>query len=327
LWFVGQYFQKVTFKTSNHSSFGIFAAQYQAMIFLLLSILSSTSLMLIFKYFDRFQVKTFDAIVINYWVAASLSILLDSSGIALKDIPEQAWFLNAIIIGILFIALFNVIAVSIQKIGVSVTTVANKMSLIIPVMFAVLILGDTINEVKIVGIILALVAVYLTSLTDVNKHEEIDKRYALFPLIVFISSGFIDSFFKYNQTYTLGETGTKPFITWIFITASIIGVFVLLYNYIKTKQLPNYKAVIGGIILGIPNYGSIYFLMKCLSLENVQSSVVFPVNNMSIVALSAFSGILLFKERITKTNAIGIGLCIIAIGVIAFSVEIMGIFH
>ena len=297
------------------------------MIFLLLSILSSTSLMLIFKYFDRFQVKTFDAIVINYWVAASLSILLDSSGIALKDIPEQAWFFNAIIIGILFIALFNVIAVSIQKIGVSVTTVANKMSLIIPVMFAVLILGDTINEVKIAGIILALVAVYLTSLTDVNKHEEIDKRYALFPLIVFISSGFIDSFFKYNQTYTLGETGTKPFITWIFITSSIIGVFVLLYNYIKTKQLPNYKAVIGGIILGIPNYGSIYFLMKCLSLENVQSSVVFPVNNMSIVALSAFSGILLFKERITKTNAIGIGLCIIAIGVIAFSVEIMGIFH
>jgi drug/metabolite transporter (DMT)-like permease len=294
------------------------------MIFLLFSILSSSALMIIFKYFDRFNVKTFDAIVVNYFVASGLSILLDTDEFSISNSIEQPWFFNSIVIGILFIALFNVIAISIQKIGVSVTTVANKMSLIIPVMFAVLMLGDSINAVKIAGIVIALVAVYLTSVTDASKHEEIDKRYALFPLIVFISSGFIDSFFKYNQTYTLGENGVKPFITWIFITASIIGLFVLIINYFKTKSLPNYKSILGGIILGIPNYGSIYFLMKCLSIESIQSSVVFPVNNMSIVAVSALAGILLFQERITKINALGVLLCLIAIAVIAFSEEIMG---
>lgn len=291
------------------------------MQFLLLSILSSASLMIIFKYFDRFKVETFDAIVINYWVAGGLSILLDSSGITLAEAPGQAWFLNALIMGILFIALFNVIGTSTQKIGVSVTTVSNKMSLIVPVMFAVLVLGDTLNAIKITGVVLALVAVYLTTYT--NKHEKMDRKYAMYPLIVFIGSGFIDTFFKYNETYTLGSNGMQPFITWIFISSSCIGIVAMAIRYFKNQHLPDYKAVIGGLVLGIPNYFSVFFLIKSLSIKTMQSSVVFPVNNMSIVAVSALFGIFVFREQINRINALGIALCIAAIALIAFSEPIL----
>lgn len=294
------------------------------MQYLILSILSSSSLMIIFKYFDKLRIHTFDAIVINYLVAGALSLFLDTSGIPFEETPSQPWFWNAVIIGILFISLFNVIAVSTQKIGVSVTTVANKMSLIIPVIFTVIVLGDTINFIKITGILLAFVAVYFTTKTE--NRQDIDKRFAMFPLIVFIASGFIDTFFKYNETYTLGDRGLQPFLSWIFITSLIAGVLTLIYRYIKIRQLPQSRAIIGGIALGIPNYFSVYFLLKSLSIKSLQSSVVFPVNNMSIVAVSALAGIFLFREKITTINKIGISLCIISIALIAFSEQIINLF-
>lgn len=273
--------------------------------------------MIVFKYFERFKIHTFNAIVANYYVAATLSIFLDTSGIKLSEGPNQIWFINALIIGVLFIVLFNVIGISTQKIGVSVTTVANKMSLIIPVIFAVLVLGDSLNIIKIFGITLALLAVYLTTKTE--KREDIDKRFALFPLIVFIGSGFLDTFFKYNENYTLGENGQQPFTSWIFLTAAAIGTSALIYNYIKMKSLPDGKSLLAGVFLGIPNYFSIFFLIKSLSIKTIQSSVIFPINNMSIVAVSALAGIFIFKEKITKLNKLGILLCIIAIALIAFS--------
>jgi len=294
------------------------------MIYLLLSILSSALLIILFKLFDRFEVKTSHAIVINYWIAAFLSFGLDDSGLHIAKAINQPWFFSALILGSLFIVSFNVIGVSTIKIGISVTSVANKMSLIIPVLFSILFINDELNAIKIAGIFIALVAVYFTTRKD--DERVIDKKYAAYPLIVFLFSGFIDSFFKYNEVYTLGENGLKPFLSWIFLTAGAIGLVTLILDKINQKQLPNSKAWVAGFILGIPNYFSIYFLLKAISIPNIEGSVIFPVNNMAIVAVTALSGIFIFKEKMSKVNLYGILLCIIAIGMIAFSEEMMFLF-
>ena len=290
------------------------------MYYLLLSILTSAAIMIIFKLFDRFKINTSDAIVINYWVAASLSFGLDASGVSFQGAIHEPWFFHAIFMGILFITLFNIIGISAQKIGVSVTTVANKMSLIIPVLFAVIVLNESLNWLKILGIVIALLAVVLT--TNNSNKQYIDKRYAFFPLIVFAGSGFIDGFFKYNEVYTLGTNGLEPFTGWIFLTASSIGVIVLMIKFVKTRKLPSYKAAIGGFALGIPNYFSVYFLLKALSMKHMESSVVIPINNMAIVGIGAIAGVFFFREKMSKINIMGIALCFIAIALIAFSDQI-----
>jgi hypothetical protein len=58
--------------------------------------------MIIFKLFDRFKINTSDAIVINYWVAASLSFGLDASGVSFQGAIHEPWFFHAIFMGILF---------------------------------------------------------------------------------------------------------------------------------------------------------------------------------------------------------------------------------
>lgn len=281
------------------------------MMYLVLSMLSSAAIMVVFKLFERYRIVTLDAIVVNYGVAAALSFALDPSGIGMHEAMHEAWFGNALIMGVLFISLFNVIGLSAQRIGVSVTTVANKMSLVIPVLYAILFLGESWGIFKIAGLIVALVAVLLS--TRKNKQEPIDRRYMSFPLIVFVGSGFIDAFFKYNQVHTLGKNGLEPFTGWIFLTAGTLGLLVWIYRSVFLKKLPARNAILGGIMLGIPNYFSVYFLLKALSMDGLESSVVIPVNNMAIVALGAIAGVLLFQEKLNRWNYIGIGLCFVSI--------------
>lgn len=281
------------------------------MLYLILSMLSSAAIMVVFKLFERYRIETSDAIVVNYAVAATLSFALDPSGIGFGDALDEPWFANALIMGVLFISLFNIIGISAQRIGVSVTTVANKMSLVIPVLYAILLLGESYGLFKILGLMAAMAAVILT--TRKNEYHVVERRYLSFPLIVFLGSGFIDAFFKYNQVYTLGKNGLEPFTGWIFLTAGCIGLTIWLYQFFIFKKVPALNALTGGIMLGIPNYFSVYFLLKALSMKDLESSVVIPVNNMSVVALSAMAGIMIFREKLNRWNYIGIALCFVSI--------------
>jgi drug/metabolite transporter (DMT)-like permease len=287
------------------------------MIYLLLSVLSSSAIMMVFKIFERFQIKTTDAIVVNYAVATLLSFRLDSSGIPILQSYTYAWFPHALCMGILFITLFNVIGTSTQKMGISVTTVANKMSLVIPVLFAVWVLNEHLGWYKIAGLFCAAIAVWLSSYKKEATLGE--KKYLYYPLIVFLGSGAIDAYFKFNEEFTLGKNGLEPFTGWIFLTAGCIGLGYWIIRYLNSKEIPAGNVIWAGILLGIPNYFSVYFLLKALSLNHLDSSVVIPVNNLGVVALGALAGIFFFRERPNKFNAAGLLLCFIAIVLIGMA--------
>ena len=75
----------------------------------------------------------------------------------------------------------------------------------------------------------------------------------------------------------------------------------------------NIKSIVGGLFLGIPNYYSMYFLIKALQSKNLESATVFTLINIGIILLTTFFGILLFKEKLLKQNYFGIALAIIAV--------------
>ncbi len=273
--------------------------------------------MVVFKIFERFRIKTTDAIVVNYAVATLLSFGLDSSGIPILQSHTYAWFPHALCMGILFITLFNIIGISTQKMGISVTTVANKMSLVIPVLFAVWILNENLKLHKTIGLICAASAVLLSSFKETQSPG--NKKYLYYPLIVFLGSGTIDAYFKFNEEFTLGNNGLEPFTGWIFLTAGCIGLGYWIIRYFRTNEIPAGNVIWAGILLGIPNYFSVYFLLKALSIKDLESSVVIPVNNLGVVAVGALAGIFFFRERPNKFNIAGLILCFIAIVLIGMA--------
>lgn len=292
------------------------------MIYLLLSVLSSSVIFVIFKLFERFKINTLQAIIFNYFFAFSAGMFVDAQPLDPIKVVSEAWFLGTFILGFMFISVFYLAALTTQKSGLSVVSVATKMSVAIPVLFGIILYNESTGWIKITGIILALVAVYLTS---IKKKEgiKIKKRNLIFPLLVFFGSGIIDTTLKFLETSYVAEADVALFSSTIFAIAGTIGVFILLFQKLRGNLNFSFKNVIGGVALGIPNFGSIYFLVLALRTEGMESSTIFPINNVAIVMISTFLGILLFRERMLPKNWIGILLAVASIILIATSEEWM----
>jgi drug/metabolite transporter (DMT)-like permease len=288
------------------------------MIALTLGIIFTSFLIISFKYFEKYNIDSTLAIVINYFSASLLSYFF-SSPQALTSLFHPDWFLFSIVLGILFISVFRLIDQTTVKAGVSVASVANKMSVIIPVFAAVYFYNDHLSFLKITGILIALIAIYLSSRKNETKSQKVDgKKIFLLSLLVFIGSGIIDTMINYAQKRLISSGETEIFLTISFFSAGVTGLALYLFKLHKTQTNKSYKPVLAGICLGIINYFSIHFLIQALN-SSLESSVVIPVNNIGVVAFSTLFSFFVFKENLSKTNRIGIFLAIIATLLIAFS--------
>jgi len=277
------------------------------MLFLLLCILCSSAIFVIFKLFDIYNINTLQAIVINYFTAFTIGVLSHHSTIVFSEVSSKPWFIGALILAVLFISVFNVMAITSQKNGVSVAAVAGKMAVVIPVLFGVILYNEHLNGQKIIGIILALLAVYFITLK--NKNTTSKNASLLFPVLLFLGSGIIDTTIKYVQTNYVSSEDTSLFSGVLFGLAGLFGIIIYAF-----KPSPiTLKNGIAGIILGAINYYSIYYLLKALDTDKMQSAVIFTINNVTIVALCTLLGLFLFKEKLTTKNWIGIGIAIISI--------------
>lgn len=286
------------------------------MIYLLLSILSSSSIFIIFKLYDRFNVNRLQAIIYNYGIACTCGVLAYKKPIILNELPQYDWFYYTIGLGFVFIAVFNVMAITAQRNGLSVVAVASKMSVVIPIIFGFLLYNESIGWIKILGIILALLSIYLVT---VNPDKIIKSGSLIYPLIVFIGSGFIDTSLKYLETTHVKEGDVALFSASIFATAFCIGIVIILHQLTKKTFKFEIKNLIGGLTLGIVNYFSIFFLIKAIGYKDLESSTVFTLNNVAILLTTAILGVVLFNEKLNTKNKLGILLA--SIGIVLVSVS------
>ncbi|MFD1063655.1 EamA/RhaT family transporter [Winogradskyella litorisediminis] len=280
------------------------------MIYLALSILASTGIFILFKLFKKYNIDTLQAIVVNYITACAAGFLHYNQNINLNSIKNTTWFYAAIGLGFLFIAIFNVMALTAQRNGLSVASVASKMSVIIPVIFGIWVYNEGVGAQKIIGIILALLAVYLSSIKSSRlKAQQKEKATIWLPIILFLGSGTIDT----SINYFAPDDSIPLFSATIFGFAFIIGCAVLLYKSVKFKKYFSPRSIPLGFALGLVNYASIFFLLKALRIEGLESSALFTINNVAIVAISTLVGLLVFGEKISKTNWVGISLALVSI--------------
>ena len=289
------------------------------MIFLALSIIASTLIFVIFRLFASYNINTLQAIVVNYFVACSCGVIGYQNSIELSAIPQYNWFYYTLALGALFIIVFNLMAITTQHSGLSVVSVATKMALVIPIAFGLWYYQEPLGPFKAAGIVLALIAVYLVA---VKKDSGIilQKRNLVFPMLVFLGSGLIDTSLNFLQNDFITDKSLIPlFSSTIFMTAGVIGIMVLVAQKIKGVLVLEFKNIIAGIVLGIPNYFSIYFLVKALRSDLFDSSGIFTINNVGIVIISTLLGIVFFKEQLSIKNWIGITLAVISIALVSLA--------
>lgn len=287
------------------------------MIYLLLSIIATVVLFIIFKLFDRYRINTLQAIVVNYIVAFCIGLFSYKEKVDFAQIISSSWFFGALFLGFLFISVFNVMALTAQRYGLSVTSVASKMSVIVPVIFGIYAYNESIGFLKVLGIFLALAAVYLVSVKEYTSI--ITQKRLVLPFILFIGSGIIDTTIKYVETTYVPKNGIPIFTASIFATAAILGFGVIGYKVFNKSISFSLKNVIAGLFLGVVNYYSVYFLLKALQYKGMESSTLFTINNVAVVALSTLLGLLLFRESMSKKNWMGIVLALLSIALVTIN--------
>ncbi|TAI49082.1 DMT family transporter [Flagellimonas allohymeniacidonis] len=285
------------------------------MLDLALSVLCSSLIFVIFKLFDVYNVQTLYAIIVNYLVAFITGTLLYEGSLNLSEVFAQSWFLGTLALGVLFIVIFNLMAKTSQVAGVSVASVATKMSLAIPVVFGMVLYKEQLSVLQILGIVLALAAVYFASIK--GNARAVPKKALLLPFLVFLGSGIIDTSMKYFEERHLSNEEVAIFSAMIFGAAAFTGLLFILVNLRKKPLKVNYRNLAGGILLGVPNYFSIFFLLRALQNDLFASASIFTINNVAIVMFSTFLGILLFKERMSIKNWSGILLAVVSIVLVA----------
>ena len=286
------------------------------MIYFILVIVLNTLLSVLFKIFPKYNIDTFQAIVFNYITCVITGTWYLGAMPYTTTQMHAAWLPYAIIMGIAFISVFNLIGYCTKTIGITATTISNKLSLIIPVIISIIAYNETSTILRIIGILLAIPAVYFSS----KKTEKVEKQnsWKLIALL-FLLSGLLDSFVKFVETTFLSNTEDQAYYTiYVFSTAAIIGMGILIQNLIRKKTKFAFKNIVAGCILGIPNYFSIYFFIKLLNSHIMNSSAIIPIANIGVVVCAAIAALIIFKERMNKANTIGLLLGIAAILLIAF---------
>lgn len=286
------------------------------MIDLVFCIVSTTLLFVIFKFFARYKVDNLSAIAVNYVVAGLLGLLLCESDRNPLDSIGEPWMWGAMLMGGCFITMFSIIALSSQRVGVGITSVANKMSLVIPVVAGVAFFGEGLTGMKLTGVLLALVAVALSVWP--RREPQFDRKDLYLPVLIFFGSGTLDTLLNYMREYRMQEEHFAHFSAALFFVAALFGIGAVALRVVRGGAGVNRTGLLAGIALGIPNYFSIYFLLRALNLPGLESTVVFPVVNTGIVLLSTLLAFVIFAERPSRVNLFGVMLAGLSIFLMSF---------
>lgn len=289
------------------------------MFYLLLTILANVGIFMAFRSFSQLKINTLPAIVVNYGVCVITGVLyVGFDNLSSEFDPTSKWFISASILGLIFITTFFLMAHTTQVRGVSVATVASKMSLAIPVVFSLFIFKYAVSSLDVwnyIGILLAFVSIWLVSQKGrKSDNSPITFRFLLLPMAIFLLGGLIDTSLNYVNHHFISETIEPIFPIFIFSAAFTAGLIVCLVRKVKF----GWKELAGGIYLGVPNYFSIYFNLKALTAFDNNGAIVYPALNIGIIIGSTLLAILLFKEKLTRLNYIGVFLALVVIFLLSY---------
>lgn len=301
------------------------------MLFLVLSIVLSVLLLLNFRLFPRYDVNTFQAIVFNYPVCFLTGLLLLPAGQSFSIDFAQTWTWLALGLGVGFILTFLLSGTSTQRMGITATSLANNLSLVIPVCFSLFVFGTgskAFDALNYLGLVLAVVAVGLSTYKKGERSAEGEEKTAkprrvganvLLPVAVFLFYGATNTLINYMNLRYIPSTDKTVQVTLTMVVGAIAaGLLMLAVRLVQGRETFQPRSLMGAVTLGVPNFLSFYTLLLALSAFGGNGAFVYPLYNIGVILLAALMAALFFRERLSTANKIGLALAVLAIGLISW---------
>jgi drug/metabolite transporter (DMT)-like permease len=271
------------------------------MFFLILAILCSFTNSLLIKQNEDLGIDTRIVLASNYVSAVFLGWVLTLVN-GVDGLSTQTLLLSGGG-GILWPVSFYMLMWGIRQYGLSLAGAISRLSLSVPILFAVLFLREKVTPNTTWGIIFSFIAVLLLNPGKSDKSLSFDK-YAVwfFPLLILIF-GLVDGWVNVFN-HLAPQTEKYLFITLTFTFSGIIAWIVVIARGININRTAVYR----GLLLGVPNFLSTVFLLESLQTPffSARSTVVYTLFSVSGVILAFGAGNIFWKEKLTKSNVLGV---------------------
>ncbi len=278
-------------------------------LFILLSVSCSLLLAHLLKLGEVKQYKVLNILTVNYVIAFGAAIGINAwNGLdVVPAFPVWFWIFCAFI-GFIFIANFFVLSRSVHLNGVGVSIAAMRLALLVPVLLSVFFYGELLTFSKIAGILLVFGALFMliaarrdVSLTKVGS--------AGLLLLLFFFSGMADASLKIYEEEMSAVASEAHLMSAIFMFSLLFGIAAI----IKTGDIRriNLSEIKLGVSIGVPNLLSSIFLINAFAYFD--ASVVYSVINMLVVMGGALIGLLYWKDKVSRFEAIGMAMAVLAI--------------
>lgn len=283
------------------------------MIFLFISICCSVTVAVLLKLARRYKINIVQTVTWNYLFAIGLSYFFfkPDLGALISTTPAPVY----LALGVLLPVVFWFLAGSVRSIGIARTDIAQRLSLFIPILAAYFLFKENFSVLKVCGLAVGFLAIFFT-LYRKSAAQGNGKSW-LYPLLVFLGFGAIDTLFK--QVAQLKLIPYTSSLILVFVISFIISLISVFYLYVVKKQKLELVNFFCGCILGFFNFGNILFYLKAHQAMAANPSTVFAAMNMGVIILGSGIGILIFKEKLNKLNYAGLVLALIAIILITLS--------
>ena len=287
------------------------------MLYLILAIVFSSGVFVTMRFFKRFELDNHQALMWNYVFATVTGFLICRHYDTIPQLVHESWFGLSLLTGFWFIFTYLLMTASTQSSGITITSLSSKLSVVLPTMAGVLIFHERLNLKVAAGIALALVALVLVLGGDGKTSDNDRKINWLLPVLIFFGTGTGDILMKLNEQHNTGHN-MGFMIAFIYLIATLFGIMLVAYDLIRGKSKWQSKNLLGGIVLGVINFFSTFCVFHAMRyFDNV---VLFPIYNIGVVCLTALIGWLLFKEKLSWKNYLGLAIAIVAVVLITVRV-------
>jgi len=285
------------------------------MLYLLLAIIASGVIPVIFRAFEKLGVNLW-AIPVNYIVCVLIGNIWAGKPLDLSSLAAQPWLGFAAVQGFLLALNFYLLAYTAQRAGVAVAALASRLSVAVPSLLAFVLYGDSLTPVKAAGLCAALLALYLCTTPDRNSPNVTARLFHALPILVFVTFGCYFSILKYLQTYYLDGASYHAYVMSGFVFALVSSIIIGTSRRVFSRRDFRMKHVYAGVFLGGINYIAVYALLEVLALRGWESSQLFPIYSVGVVAVSAILAMLIFNERLSAQRMAGLAVGLAAVGLL-----------
>ncbi len=276
---------------------------------LLLPVAGLTCLNMVIRLSVGISKTRWGVIAFNYLTAAAISLALVLGGGSLGASPftlALGAVTGALYTGGMFLSMTTM-----GRSGASIAASVSQLSVVVPVAVSVIAYGESLGGLQLLGVAVAVAALpFLAHKKRLDGNGPVDR--SLLPLMatMLVVQGLAQLSSKVLVSSGL-EAERNVFFLTVFTSAALL----------TTPQAFRARSLVvlprdAGLGLGVGALNMFTNMSILLALRGVPASLFFPLNGSAGLMLTSLAAALLFRERISGANALGVGLTLAAVAFI-----------